>query len=414
MRISFAILLPALLTFCFAPPLGAQPPSCLIGIVFDPRGVPVEGAVVQLSWQLADSPDSEKTLTYLAKTDKRGHFGLCDIRAGKYSATIDKEGFSFVAQPITVVSGKAIILQAVPLATVPVRVLAPDGTPLSNKVVWLLWSSQNEHIGHAEKSKTDDNGLVVLRNAGIHSINVNIIAPEQGYGFKWAYTKSGLNETMEVLLKAGGTLNVIAQENPTSPGAPAQAVGGVKIVLDAEFKKLVQSEDEWNPSWELQRQMNRYLETLQANDYRFYEKYTDDRDGRIVFPSLPPGRYIVTMKAVAGQQSPPVTIEVKAGQTSTATLLVPPLSRAQLKVVLLHSDKKPVKNTELTIGVVKMVKGEMSHDDEISNLRVIRTNAAGRFSLYPMEAGKWTLTIRDQKFEVEIPAKGLTTTLMLK
>ena len=85
--------------FCFATALLAQTPALsLQGVVTDPSGALVPGALVQLR-----GPGPEQRAT----TDATGHYNLSSLRPGKYTVRVIAKGFTIstreleLASPIT-------------------------------------------------------------------------------------------------------------------------------------------------------------------------------------------------------------------------------------------------------------------------------------------------------------------------
>jgi len=383
----------AILLFCLAP-LRAQPAPFLEGVVLDPKGAPLGDATVYLSSKM-ENPETYYSAGSFV-TDARGRFFFADVMPGNYNFYVYHAGVADIPRPVVVVPGKLLSVSTIECARVPIKFLTPDGALLKNQVVNMLGSSLEGQNGIGGKRTTDNNGVALFDEMRLGVFKMTLVAKScNGYAFiDRAETKPGLNAPLEVQLKAGGALRVVVQEKDAK-GA-GRFVGGVLVEPAGWPFSYLTRPEQTQPG------------------------VTADTTGAIEFRGLPTGTYNVSANT-SGVMSGPLssamkistsTVEIRAGETTTAHLDCAPLNAQQMNIRLLDKRGKPIANADLQMGLVP-TGNAVTHFGSLVGPRFARTDANGKFSLYPVQKGRWALTVRDQSFDVTVTDKGALTTLTL-
>src|SRR5262245_25930679 len=105
--LSRVVLIAFVATFCFTVPAwGQEVTAAIVGTVTDPSGAPISGAAVTAT-------DTERGITWNAKTNEAGAYNIPRVPVGTYKLEITGQGFQkAVYPPFTLVLNQTARLDA--------------------------------------------------------------------------------------------------------------------------------------------------------------------------------------------------------------------------------------------------------------------------------------------------------------
>jgi hypothetical protein len=377
--------------------------------IVDDRGLPVDRFKVTLKLRnpelLGLAPGAKITYGPL-RADKRGWFLFPEIPEGDYKVTVKAPGHEPVEDMLYTLGmfSPPVRVTLNRYATLTLRVFGVDGGLLRNVPLVLSFSdtkSQKKLEDQADwrlgrKVMTDKNGIVtvaelapseyhlyaVLRGQGYGLLNHIVLAP--GAGPKPKNLSLYESGTLQIKVEeAPASLNVNSMDEKTFTSRSGWALGGAFIEFVNSILLHAGAED-FKPSVHM---LNLTL------GKRASELVTRDGDGWIEWTDLPPTDYEVRI-VLAGFHSPTQSVEIKAGETASVQfeLHAQPTTSAKELRVLVHDGKGvPVANRELRIYLQPHSPTE--NLDDYDPWRRARTDADGRFTLYPMPAGTWKIDL---------------------
>lgn len=314
-----------------------------------------------------------------------------------------------------------------------VRVLKPDGTPLSKGLVSVvnLWradgSGGQNSVNDAKPEKlvpqTDEDGVYVhgqlTAKSGVHSLYVR--APGVGVGIVPSVMIDHQKpQRIEVRLEPEGSLRVTARD---SKGV---GLGGARLFLvPADADDLVDEGHRDDPY-----ALNWLLPVDEVN------RVTRDGDGTFEMGGLRPGAYFATLllpgsRAASGHAVE--TIKVEAGKTTELALELEPAAGFALRLLIQNAAGEPLANREVRI---KLQPGPGWRNEPLSSRvataslstmkaatmvsignngrRRAVTDKDGRLTLYPVLPGLWQVSLYDHTMEpvvAQVGAQGGQATL---
>lgn len=290
-----------------------------------------------------------------------------------------------------------------------VRVLLPNGAPAVG--VRLTLNMEGRHssgrsTGRSASSGTlvNDNGFLRFqkRDEGRHRILVR----SAEFGMAMGEIEVGPNApAVNLRLRPGGTLRVLAGETLTLPGRGRRTVQmpvGSAAVLMTLLPDKIEEDTTVGPSARPApgSQLGGRFEigfSFMGGMATHEEQRTRDGDGLMEMEHLPPGRYEVTVRAQPGYEPVTFETEIAPGEVSSHPVMVTSNPATSLQVRLLDDKDKPLRNSEVQVRfMVSSAPGSMpggSIPMMGMGTRIARTNANGEFTLYPVTPGQRQISV---------------------
>lgn len=353
------------------------------GRVTTDNGLPVGGAAVTLRRQITGSAAFWGTVLY---SDARGDFSFPDAEDGDYSVTVEAGGLARMSSAFNL-SEKSPFLKATldRLATVSIRVLRLDGTPLANTVVSLVAAESTRGENSMRRGTTDSQGVFSFNDATPGVVSLRIVAPRVG----WVdlndlqIAPGSRAASIDARLQAGAMLRLTARDAAPAASDAAKAVaqrvlGGVTVTLSmaatdaSRFKGMV-------------------LYGLYANTNG--NLLTRDGESATELSALAPGTYSVSLGRNNYGTAVAQIVEIKATETASLEFEMKRadgISVGSVALVAQGAKGQALSNRDVLVSMQMLAPNS---DDAISYAhRNARTDANGRVVLYPLEVGRWRLT----------------------
>lgn len=406
LSLSFFVCSPALNT-AQAQPLPERRP--LSGRVVTSNNTPIKGATVTIRQQTDIAPATFWGAR--VATDANGEFSFPDAEEGAYYITIVSTGFAPLQNKSYIVDATtpSLLITLERLATLPLHVLKPDNTALAGAMLTVRMQADQLPSLPLLRVTTDANGNTTL--PGLLPGNYLIQAVAEGVG---VVTLRNVEvryvvepKTLDVQLKAGGTLRVVARESQADN--EPRPVGGATITfttaasLDTEAAKAPNLPDD------MMLYVMQSMQSMQAVGGSAL--VTRDGDGVLQVADVAPGTYTVRLFSPLHKPVVAQTVEVKAGETATAEFLAEATSPPAVLTILVRDIKdKPIADTEFFVQLRPGAGGNTfgpgapppapEVPQAIRNLfgggnfiRRGRTDKDGTLTLYPVQLGKWRVTL---------------------
>ena len=408
LRIVFVVL--AAISLC---PLAHAQPSparrVFEGRVLTDNGLPVGGATITLRRLGATSASFWGTVLY---SDARGDFSVPDAEDGEYALSIEAGGMTRFGVNYTLSEKTAFLKTALDrLATISLRVLRPDGTPLASTPVSVLMRESTRGENATQRGTTDAAGTIAFPNATPGVVSMRVFAPRVGYGDlnDLKIAPGSRSAAVDARLQAGGTLRITARDaasvapiatksDATKPAAVEDAtksnvikngagkVAAPRVVGSATVTITLASTDS-----------SQFKGTTVAYVYDNANGnlVTRDGEGATEVKALAPGQYSISLSRI-NYGSPAVqNIEIKAGETASLDFEMKraeQVSVGQVSLVAQGLKGQVLANRDLFIPMEMLAP----NSDTVTaySWRSARTDARGRIVLYPVEAGRWRITPR--------------------
>lgn len=352
------------------------------GRVLTDNGLPVGGASVTVRRQGTGSAAFWGTVLY---SDARGDFSFADAEDGEYAVSIDAGGLT-PFYTLYSLGEKTSSLQATldRFATVSLRVLRSDGTPLASTQVSVLTRESTHGASTARRGTTDAQGVIAFSDVAPGVVSVRVTAPRVGY--------ADLNDlkiapgshlpAFDATLRAGATLRIVARESAgeATQGAP-RVLGGVNVTFSLA------------PN-DASRFAGATLATV-FDDSGGNSPFTRDGLSATEISSLAPGTYAVSLSRNNYNMPTAQTVEIKATETASLEFEMKRAGGVSVGVITLEAQnakKQALANRDLFISMEMLAPSS----DTVINYaqRSAHTDDKGRVVLYPLEVGRWRLTPR--------------------
>jgi hypothetical protein len=261
---------------------------------------------------------------------------------------------------------------------------------------------------------TDDRGFVAAPgNFTFGTYSIYVYVENVGY----AYVSSGNVQAtgappINVRLQEGGTLRVLAKEVVALAGRKKQTVeypvGGAQVALtlllpEQSADAVANTRGTGTNGVTAMRQQHREFSI--ATDKRTY-----DGSGMAVIRNIPPGRYAVTVTAMADYAPVVEEIEVTQGQPADLPVYLERRSISGLQITLQDQNGKPLRNKDVSLDM-KPSAGATASGMDASRLiaadflapRYVHTDTRGNVMLYPLKVGRYTIEAHAAWGDIEIP-----------
>ncbi len=404
LRLVFVVLC-ALGANVFCPLAHAQPSPArraFEGRVSTDNGLPVGGATITLRRSGTTSASFWGTVLY---SDARGDFSVPDAEEGEYAIAVEAGGLASMSS-FFILSEKTPFLKATlkRLATLSLRVLRPDGTPLASVPISILThETSGGTAGSMRRETTDASGVVSISQMTPGVVSVRVVAARVGYADlnDLKIAPGSRAAAVDARLQAGATLRIMvrdpapaARETPAANAAPV-ANGATKTDADkaasarvlGSVKVMIQL-----ASIGAQRFQNLPL----SNAYTINGTLlTRDGEGSTEVSALAPGIYMVSLERRNYGTPAAQTVEIKATETASCAFemkRVDGVAVGQIALLAQGVKGQALGNRDLLIQAESLAPG----GDNVTAVewRSARTDARGRVVLYPVEAGRWRITPR--------------------
>lgn len=419
---TYLCLLAALVLCCQGPqPVHAQPlpdRRTLRGVVTSADGRPIGDAAITLRRQ--DENASAQFWGAYAVTDARGAFTVPDMEEGAYYVDVTADGYApdnshnFTLGP----ASQSLQIKLVHLVPLTLRVLKPDGKPLTNTAVMLRISGGAGT--RLPQAVTDDKGRIKFELANNDMPNcplcqlmpshygINIIVPGVGFAIikDLAVQSAQSPGTVDVRLQVGGGVRVTAHEGAT--GTTGQLIGGALLSLtpvvpdeDAAQRGVVKIPEDIARAYTIQR------------DPSGASLVTRDGDGTVELSDLPPGPYKARVFAPGQDMPEPQDVTLKAGETTQVDFNIKPLDPVgSLAVTARDTKDQAMAGLDFVIQLQPLANGAGASDAAVTPpplppgapvgainmfysgfLRRAHSDANGHFTLYPIKPGKYRMRV---------------------
>jgi hypothetical protein len=375
-------------TLALCPLVEAQPSPArraFSGRVTTDNGLPVGGAAVTMRRLVAGSAAFWGTVLY---SDARGDFSFSDAEDGEYAVTIEAGGLTrwnsnFILNEKTT-SFKASLDR---LATISLRVLRLDGTPLTNTPVSILARETTHGESTTRRVATDAQGVLSFGDATPGVVSLRVVAPGVGYADlnDLKIAPASITATTDTRLQAGATLRISVREaavaNDAAKAAASRVLGGVTVTI------LLAPTD-------ASRFQSMGLSGIYDNGNG--SLVTRDGEDTTEVSALAPGSYSVSIARTNYSGSTATqNVEIKATETATLAFDLKRgdgVSVGSIVLAAQNAKGQALGNRDLFIPMEMLAP---TADNIIGYAwRSARTDAAGRVVLYPVDTGRWRLTPR--------------------
>ncbi len=179
-RLSLALALLLATTLAAQSPGSKEPAKCAVGgqVIQEPGGQPIRKVNVELT-----PVDQEHGTSYTAVTDAEGHFKIDNIEPGRYTLSVEHNGFSGGpkhrhARSLTLDSGqelKDLVLRLQPAAVITGKIVDNDGDPVPNAYVLVTSDASSHRRSFRAEGETNDLGEYRISNlkSGRYLITAN-------------------------------------------------------------------------------------------------------------------------------------------------------------------------------------------------------------------------------------------------
>ena len=280
-------------------------------------------------------------------------------------------------------------------------------------------------------ASTDDKGsVVVLGTFTFGTSSIYVYVEDVGY----AYVPSANVQPagagappINMRLQEGGTLRVLAKEVVALAGRNKQTVeypvGGAQVALT-----LLLPEQPTDATAKTPRTGTN--EVTAVKQHRTFsiptQKRTYDGSGMAVMRNIPPGRYAVTVTAMAEYAPVVEEIEITQGHPTDLPVYLERRSISGLQITLHDQDGKPLRNKDVSLDVKPSAGATASGMNtslpmatDFLQPRYVQTDTKGSVVLYPLKVGRYTIEahaawggIEIQRTEVEVTPEGSQITLV--
>ena len=341
-------------------------------------------------------------------SDSSGAFSFPEAEDGAYFISVEAEGYSPVQnKPLRVSENSTIFSTRLErLATLSLRLLAPDGTPVKDARV-VVRLSRPEFGSAPLRRQTNALGVLQVRGQSTGSYALEVAAP--GFGFaslrQVEIQFAEPPRTLDVQLQKGGGLKITARD----ANEVGKYLGGATLSLSGT---LAPDEAE-RKAGRLATRALASLQTLYAYSPDGSGAVTREGDGTLELRDLPPGRYRAKLVLPSYAPSETREVEVKAGQDSAVEFkLSAQVRSSSLKVRVLDKNNAPLANRDWTLqlrslgplpglgaeapgvlGGPPAAEAEGEVVMEAGGFGILARRALsdekGEFTLFPMRAGRW-------------------------
>jgi hypothetical protein len=274
-----------------------------------------------------------------------------------------------------------------------IRIFDPSGQPLKSTPITISLNSQSSSSS-SSGSSTDESGGVTLLNFKFGNYSIYVQVENVGYAYVAnANVQPAGARPINLRLQRGETLRVYAKEALALAGRKKQTteypIGGARVtlaLLPPEQPAAVAPDTAGHGTDEsaVVPQENRgFSIPAQGTTY--------DGTGMAVISNIPPGRYAVTVTVLGDYVPATEQVEVTHGSPAELAVYVERASVGGLQVTLQDESGKPLRNKEVSLRVDSST-GEQNITNDASGVRYAHTDAKGTMLLYPLRAGRYTLT----------------------
>jgi hypothetical protein len=390
----------------------------LMGRVTGADGQPLKGAVITLRRQ------SQNTVAAFwgnaTVTDERGNFSYPDAEDGSYYLTVEATGFAPVLNRTCVLNESTgpLEIKLAKLGVVRLRVLQPDGSPLAGANVSIRLSELEKVRQTTNRTRTDKNGVVTLPQIVPARYVLFLVAPARGYAILHEVNvlSGDSSELLEARLKPGGVLRVTTRESTPELGEVPQnsasgdgkdevqsgrPLGGATLALSLRELEAMP------PSAGGRANLAGNVTILSLYDTDRTRTITRDGDGTVEISNLAPGRYQVSLFLKGYTSSPSQMVVIEEAVTASLDFVMKPNApAAALEVAVQNAGGEPVPDTDFLVSLHLLSDyaadvastPQTEEPDSVATpleslMRRARSNAGGRFVLYPVRPGKWRVTL---------------------
>ena len=431
-------------SIAFAQPLPER--RVLSGRVTDDAGNPLPRINVTL--QRENDLGAYAFWGTVAVTDAQGRYRIENAEDGAYLISAEGDNFANVQNQHLVINANSTQwnAQLQRLTTLRLLLKNAEGALLPKTRVALRLSKNSENsnsIAFARKTprpaRTNDKGELEMPNIEPGTYTLDIALPGVGFAKieNFAVQYEAKPVAREVQLQHGGNVTLIAREVGAN-GENRRLLGGAVLTLGED----VQITDEQRAQGAIVRQGAMDLGNLYAWSSDGSRAVTSDGSGELALQDLPSGKYSARLILPGYAPAEAQSFEIQSGQSQTLTFDLKPRGKAKavdfllqstkdapvadrdwtLQLRFLQSPKPSVKtgtpdantllpdtltiappevNLALPLEVAPLPPGARDwqlEDGALVNFpgvmtRRVHSDTSGKFTLYPLQPGRWMLTM---------------------
>ncbi len=425
----------------FLPRALAQPlpeRRVLSGRITDDAGNPLPR--INITLQRENDMGAHAFWGTVAVTDAQGRFRIDNAEDGAYLISAEGDNFSNVQNQHLRIDANSTVwnTQLQRLTNLLLLLKDTEGKILPKARVALRLSKSSgsdadiNRMAFARKmqrrANTNNKGELQMPNIEPGTYTLDIALPGVGFAkienFEVKYEAKP--SAREVQLQRGGNVKLVAREND----ADGRLLGGAVLTLGED----VQITAEQRAQGALVRQGAMDLSNLYAWSSDGSRAVTSDGDGALELQDLAPGKYTARLILPGYAPGEAQSFEIQSGQNKTLTFDLKPRSKAKAIDFILQTPNgapvadrdwtlqlrwvqplptapaTPVPDTVVTappevmtlpLETAPLPPGALNlglEDEGLTNFpgiiaRRVHANEKGQFTLYPMQAGRWMLTI---------------------
>ena len=461
----------------FAQPLPER--RVLSGRVTDDAGNPLPR--INITLQRENDLGAYAFWGTVAVTDAQGRYHIDNAEDGAYLISAEGDNFANVQNQHLVINANSTLwnAQLQRLTTLRLRLKNAQGALLPKARVALRLSKNSENsnsVAFARKTQrraqTDDKGELEMPNIepGIYALD--IVLPGEGFAQieNFAVQYEARPVARDIQLQHGGNVTLLAREAGAND-ENGRLLGGAVLTLGED----VQITAEQRAQGAIVRQDAMDLGNLYVWSSDGSRAVTSDETGELALQDLAPGNYTARLILSGYAPSEAQSFAIQSGQSQTLTFDLKSRSKAKAVNFLLQSAKSaevadrdwtlqlrflqplppkvktitpdtplpdtltiapPEVNLVLPLEAAPLPPGaqELGFENEtLANFpgvmtRRVHSDKSGKFTLYPLPAGRWMLTmfatpqddggphgpITQQTIDIEANDPGLITLNMMQ
>ncbi|BCM94288.1 hypothetical protein IAD21_06191 [Abditibacteriota bacterium] len=376
----------------FAQPLPDRAP--IKGVIVDEAGRPVAAAVLTVRRQ----DDTIPTAFWGAegRADTNGRFLIPEAEEGHYFVNVEAPGFAPLSNFALDWSTKSAParLQLFRLTQFTLRIVSPDGTPLSQAPVWIRLRNENGQT--PTRTVTNSKGEIVILNVAPSTYSL-IVVTQNGIAIQRALSVGTSQSTSaETRLSQGATLRVRATDANGTP------LGGASLVVFAqspeEANRLAGEGADSGENWALVAAANAPQGVV-----------SHDGDGILELKHIPAGRFSARL-SVPGYGTKTWEFTSEDGAIVEWKADFPVRNSATLSLQVRDAQGQAVANAQVALRLLPLAQNGTFDEGENpfqlpnpndppdlpfpssgSGARVAMTDASGKISLFPVRAGRFRI-----------------------